>query len=125
MATVLVVDDNPTNILLAKAALTARGYAVTTAGSASEAEAVLARDVPDLILMDVQLPEVDGLTLTRQLKADPRVSHIPIIALTALAMAGDEERVRAAGCDGYITKPFRPDHLVEQVGAALAARSGS
>lgn len=124
MATVLVVDDNPTNALLAKAALQGRGYTVTTAASAAEAETMLAQALPDLILMDIQLGEVDGLALTRRLKADPSFGQIPIIALTALAMAGDEERVRAAGCDGYITKPFSPLSLIEQVGALLTARSG-
>jgi len=104
--TILLVDDNPTNMKLITFLLQARGFAVRGAGSAPEALSVLQEFRPQLILMDIQLPGMDGLTLTRQLKADPATGDILIIAVTAYAMKGDEERARAAGCDGYITKPI-------------------
>jgi CheY-like chemotaxis protein len=103
---VLVVDDNPTNVKLLQLVLRAEGYEMHVAHDADEAWAVLARTVPRIILMDLQLPGVDGLTLTSLLKADPRYRDIPIVAVTSYAMKGDEERARAAGCDGYVTKPI-------------------
>jgi two-component system cell cycle response regulator len=102
---ILVVDDNPSNLKLFTYLLALPGYAVTTAGDAEQALEVLERFVPDLIIMDLQLPDVDGLTLTRQLKADPRFKSVPIVAVTASAMKGDEEKARAAGTDGYMSKP--------------------
>jgi CheY-like chemotaxis protein len=105
-APILIVDDNPSNTKLLAFLLSTRGYEVRAAANAEEALATLAHWKPRLILMDLQLPGMDGLTLTRQLKADPATSAIPIIAATAYAMKGDEERARAAGCDGYITKPI-------------------
>ena len=107
MATVLVVEDNPTNMKLAILLLETAGHAVITAMDA-EAGLVLARgEQPDLILMDIQLPGIDGLEATAQLKRDEVTRHIPVIALTALAMHGDEARIRSVGCDGYIAKPLR------------------
>jgi two-component system cell cycle response regulator len=103
--TILVVDDNPSNLKLFTYLLALPGYVVTTAASAEQALAVLGRLVPDLIIMDLQLPDVDGLTLTRQLKADPKMKDVPIVAVTASAMKGDEEKARAAGVDGYMSKP--------------------
>jgi CheY-like chemotaxis protein len=103
---ILIVDDQPTNTKLLAFLLTAKGYEVRTAATADEALAVLAEWRPRLILMDIQLPGMDGLTLTRRLKADPATSDIPIIAATAYAMKGDEERALEAGCSGYITKPI-------------------
>jgi CheY-like chemotaxis protein len=102
---ILVVDDNPSNLKLFTFLLTMPGYVVTTAGNAEEALDVLARITPDLIIMDLQLPDVDGLTLTRQLKVDPKMKGIPIVAVTASAMKGDEEKALAAGVDGYMSKP--------------------
>jgi len=102
---ILVVDDNPSNLKLFTFLLALPGYAVTTASNAEQALAVLDHLVPDLIIMDLQLPDVDGLTLTRRLKADPRMKGIPIVAVTASAMKGDEEKARAAGVDGYMSKP--------------------
>lgn len=102
---ILVVDDNPSNLKLFTFLLTLPGYEVTTAADAQQALEVLGRLVPDLIIMDLQLPDVDGLTLTRRLKADPRMKNIPIVAVTASAMKGDEEKARAAGVDGYMSKP--------------------
>jgi two-component system, cell cycle response regulator DivK len=103
---VLIVDDNPINMKLVRVLLTGEGYDVRTAGDAVEALAVLKQWHPSLILMDIQLPGIDGLELTRQLKADSTTEHIAIIGLTAYAMKGDEERILAAGCDGYIAKPI-------------------
>jgi CheY-like chemotaxis protein len=102
---ILVVDDNPSNLKLFTFLLTTPGYVVTTAGNAKEALDVLGRITPDLIIMDLQLPDVDGLTLTRQLKVDPKMKDIPIVAVTASAMKGDEEKALAAGVDGYMSKP--------------------
>ena len=102
---ILVVDDNPSNLKLFTYLLALPGYTVTTAGSAEQALDVLGHLLPDLIIMDLQLPDVDGLTLTRQLKADPRMRSVPIVAVTASAMKGDEEKALAAGVDGYMSKP--------------------
>jgi two-component system cell cycle response regulator DivK len=106
MATILVVEDNPANMTLATFLLQSVGHTVLSTTDA-EAGLTLARDQqPNLILMDIQLPGMDGLKATALLKGDSATRAIPVIALTALAMAGDEERIRAAGCDGYIAKPF-------------------
>jgi len=103
---ILIVDDNPTNLKLARVLLTAEGYDVRTAEDAAQALAALAEFHPRLILMDIQLPGVDGLTLTRRLKGDPATQEIIVIALTAYAMKGDADRALAAGCDGYVSKPI-------------------
>jgi two-component system cell cycle response regulator DivK len=103
---ILIVDDNPANVALISFVLTNKGFEIRTATHAAEALAVLDAFRPRLILMDVQLPGMDGLELTRRLKADPRTRHIVIIALTAYAMKGDEDRAREAGCDGYLSKPI-------------------
>jgi CheY-like chemotaxis protein len=103
---ILIVDDNPVNLKLARVLLTREGYQVGTASDAEEALRVLETFAPRLILMDIQLPGMDGLELTRRLKADPRTQDAVIIGLTAYAMKGDEERVLAAGCDGYVAKPI-------------------
>jgi CheY-like chemotaxis protein len=103
---ILVVDDNPENLKLAKVLLAIEGYAVRTAADAEEALQVLQGCRPRLILMDLQLPGMDGLELTRRLKDDPATRHTIILAVTSYAMKGDDERAAAAGCDGYITKPI-------------------
>ena len=103
---ILVVEDNEANQLLARAVLEMEGYRVEIAGSAPEALEVLRDCVPDLILMDIQLPGQDGLSLTRQLKASPATRAIPVVALTAHAMTGDRELAMNAGCAGYISKPI-------------------
>ena len=119
MATILVVEDNPTNMTLAVFLLQSAGHTVLSATDA-EAGLTLARDEqPDLILMDVQLPGMDGLEATAQLKRDDATRAIPVIALTALAMKGDEERIRAAGCDGYIAKPMRYQEFLATIAAQL------
>jgi two-component system cell cycle response regulator DivK len=116
---ILIVDDNPVNLKLARVLLTTEGYDVRTANAAEEALEVLREFQPRLILMDVQLPGMDGLALTRRLKADSRTREVVIVALTAYAMKGDQERVLAAGCDAYIGKPIDTRRLAAQVAALL------
>jgi two-component system cell cycle response regulator len=108
---ILVVDDNPTNLKLVMFLLSSSSYEVRTASDARHALEVLESFRPDLILMDLQLPDIDGLELTRRLKADPRMKETAIIAVTAYAMKGDEEKARAAGVDGYVCKPIQKDHF--------------
>lgn len=103
---ILVVEDNPTNMLLVRTLLARLPCRLIEAASGAQALAEVDADLPDLILMDLQLPDIDGLSLTRRLKEADGTRQIPIIALTAHAMAGDEEKARAAGCDGYLTKPL-------------------
>lgn len=103
---ILVVDDNPTNLKLVEQVLLFEGHAVFTAMDAEQAIAQINLDLPDLILMDIALPGMDGLTLTKQLKAELLTKDIVILALTAFAMKGDEAKALAAGCDGYVTKPI-------------------
>ena len=119
MAKVLIVEDNPANMTLAIFLLQSAGHTVLTATDA-EAGLTLARDKqPDLILMDIQLPGMDGLEATALLKRDAATRAIPVIALTALAMKGDEERIRAAGCDGYIAKPLAYRDFLAVISAQL------
>jgi two-component system cell cycle response regulator DivK len=118
---VLIVEDNPANMTLATFLVETAGHTVISATDA-EAGLTLARaEQPDLILMDIQLPGMDGLEATRQLKRDDATRAIPVIALTALAMKGDEERIRAAGCDGYIAKPLAYRDLFAILSAQLPA----
>ena len=123
---ILVVDDNPLNLKLTRVLLAGEGYEVHTAADAEEAFSELARCRPRLILMDLQLPGVDGLELTRRLKGDPALSAIPVVALTAYAMKGDALKAQQAGCDGYITKPVDtrtlPAVVREYIDAAAPAR---
>jgi CheY-like chemotaxis protein len=121
MNRILIVDDNPTNLKLASDVLVSDGFSVETAQDAEEAQLILAQRVPDLILMDIALPGMDGLTLTRRLKAEARYRDVPIVALTASAMRGDEEKALAAGCAGYITKPIDTRAFGRQVRAFLGA----
>jgi two-component system cell cycle response regulator DivK len=120
MARILIVEDSPTNMLLAVDVLESAGHTALQAPRA-EAGIVLARsEQPDLILMDIQLPDMDGMTATRLLKADPQTAAIPVIALTASAMKGDRERIMEAGFDGYIEKPIRYKEFLAAVTSALA-----
>ena len=105
-ARILIVDDNPTNLKLASDVLEFEGYEILKAIDAESAQEIIGALVPDLILMDIALPGMDGLSLTRLLKADAKTRHITIVALTAYAMKGDDAKARDAGCDGYITKPI-------------------
>ena len=103
---ILIVDDNPVNMKLVRVLLVSEGYNVRTAADAEQALQILADFHPELILMDIQLPGIDGLELTRRLKSNPATKDIMIVALTAYAMKGDEQRMFEAGCDGYIAKPI-------------------
>ncbi len=116
---ILIVDDNESNVRLLEATLLAHPYVVRTAMDAEEAIKVLETFEPRLILMDIQLPGMDGLELTRLLKRDPARRHIVVLALTAYAMKGDEEKAIAAGCDGYITKPIDSRSLPELIARHL------
>lgn len=122
MGTILVVEDNPANMSLAMFLLQQAGHTVLSATDA-EAGLALARTAqPNLILMDIHLPGMDGLEATIQLKRDFATHSIPVIALTALAMKGDEERIRAAGCDGYIAKPMRYQDFQATISSHFARR---
>jgi two-component system, cell cycle response regulator DivK len=116
---ILIVDDNPMNMKLVRILLTTEGYEVRTAVDADEALNVLQEFHPRVILMDVQLPGIDGLELTRRLKADPATQDITILALTAYVMKGDKEKILAAGCDGYIPKPIDTRTLTQLVAEHL------
>jgi two-component system, cell cycle response regulator DivK len=121
MARVLVVEDNASNMTLATFLLTSAGHTVLGATDAEAGLSVAREQLPELILMDIQLPGMDGLQATALLKADDATRAIPVIALTALAMKGDEERIRASGCDGYIAKPIRYQEFLAAIGTALPA----
>ena len=122
---ILVVDDNPINLKLIFDLLESKGHEMFKAVDAEDAQVVLANILPDLILMDIALPGMDGLTLTRILKADERTRHIPIIALTAFAMKADDLKAKDAGCDGYVTKPINTRELPIQIGEFLAREVGN
>jgi CheY-like chemotaxis protein len=115
-----VVDDNLANLKLAGDLCECEGYRVDRAQSAEKALEAIARERPDLILMDLALPGMDGLSLTRALRARPDTRHIPVVALTAFAMKHDEERAREAGCDAYLAKPIDTRALPELLARLLA-----
>ena len=123
-ARILVVDDHPTNLKLVSDVLEYDGYQILKAVDADEAREIINADPPDLILMDIALPGMDGLTLTRLLKANENTRHIVIVALTAYAMKGDDQKARDAGCDGYITKPIDTRKLSGLVADFLQPVSG-
>jgi two-component system cell cycle response regulator DivK len=120
MATILLVEDNAMNMKLSLFLLESADHTVLTATNAEAGLALALKECPRLILMDIQLPGMDGLQATMHLKADPRTRDIPVIALTALAMKGDEERIRAAGCDGYIAKPLDYKEFLAMINTHLA-----
>lgn len=119
MALVLVVEDNPANMKLAVLLLTHAGHEVLQARDAEEGIAIAKSQKPTLILMDIQLPSMDGLTATRLIKQQDLTKNIKIIALTALAMPNDREKIKAAGCDSYIAKPIRYQEFLSAVAALL------
>jgi CheY-like chemotaxis protein len=121
---IFIVDDNPINLKLASDVLEAAGFTTDRATDAEQAQDMLADIVPDLILMDIALPGMDGLSLTRKLKTDARLKRVPVIALTAFAMKGDDVKAREAGCEGYITKPIDTRRLAEQVLTFLGSARG-
>ncbi|WDR05705.1 response regulator [Devosia rhodophyticola] len=113
--TVMIVEDNELNMKLFNDLLESRGYSVIQTRSGLEALDLAKAHHPDLILMDIQLPEVSGLVVTKWLKDDDEVAHIPVIAVTAFAMKGDEERILQGGCEGYISKPISVHHFLETI----------
>jgi len=122
---ILIVDDNATNLKLVAYLMKANGYTVDTALDAESAILAIRNHHPDVILMDIQLPGIDGLELTRRLKADPATRDIVIVAVTAYAMKGDQAKALAAGCDDYITKPIDTRTLPETIARHLARRQVS
>ena len=123
MATILIIEDNATNLTFASFLLKSVGHRVLAARDAEAGIALARAEHPQLILMDIQLPGMDGLTATALLKGDDATRAIPVVALTALAMKGDEQRIRAAGCDGYIAKPMRYQEFLRTVATQLARQS--
>jgi two-component system cell cycle response regulator DivK len=123
MLRILVIEDSPVNMALTVAILENAGHTVLQADHAFEGIETARREQPDLVLMDIQLPDLDGLAATRMLKADPRTAKLPVIAITAFAMKGDEDDTRAAGCDGYVTKPIRYKEFLAEVDAVLKRRA--
>jgi CheY-like chemotaxis protein len=120
---ILLVEDNPVNRRLAVFLLRAHGYEVREATTAMEAFEILQTDQPDLIVMDIQLPGMDGLEITRKLKEQPATADIPVIAVTSYAMKGDREKALAAGCVGYVTKPIDKNTFIQEVAARLGDKS--
>ena len=112
---ILLVDDEPDFLEIFSKKLTASGFEVAVAHNAKQAIHALQKIHPDLILMDIQLPKLDGYEATRRIKADPKLTAIPIIVVTSYALSGDEDKARAAGCDAYISKPFSPRQLLAKV----------
>jgi len=119
--TVLIVEDNDLNMKLFNDLLQANGYETLQTKDGREAIDLARRHHPDLILMDIQLPEISGLEITKMLKEDAELKAIPVIAVTAFAMKGDEEKIREGGCEGYIAKPISVANFLQTVAAFLAA----
>jgi CheY-like chemotaxis protein len=119
---VLIVDDDAVNLKLARVVLEEEGYAVRTASDADEAFHVLRTFFPKVVLVDIKLPGIDGLELTRRLKSDAATSDIVILAVSASAMQGDDEKARAAGCDGYVTKPIDIEALLKTIASHIRSR---
>lgn len=122
---ILLVEDNAVNRRLAGFLLRSQGYLVREAATAQEAFEILRSERPDLILMDIQLPGMDGLEATKRLKDDPTMADIPVVAVTSYAMKGDRDKALAAGCAGYITKPIDKVTLLQEVASHLGGSQGS
>lgn len=120
MPRILIIEDTPANLQLTMAILEGAGHTALSAPNAEHGLRIASTEPVDLILMDIRLPGIDGLTATRLLKDDPRTARIPIIALTASAMKGDEQRMREGGCVGYVAKPIRYRALLDAIDEALA-----
>ena len=112
---ILVVEDQEDNRQIIRDMLSATDYQVTEAENGEEALAAVAKQRPDLILMDIQMPILDGYEATRRIKADPGLRSIPIIAITSYALSGDEQKARAAGCDDYVPKPYSPRQFLAKI----------
>ncbi len=123
--TILYVEDNPDNRLLVKRILLSEDYALLEATDAMDALNVLRTARPDLILMDINMPDMDGYTLTAKIKSLPGFEHVPILALTANVMRGDREKTLEAGCDGYIQKPLDIEQLTREVERFISRRANA
>ena len=124
-ATILYVEDNPENRMLVRRILLSQDYSLLEAKDASDALNVLKKERPDLILMDINMPDMDGYALTARIKAMPGFERVPILALTANVMRGDKEKTLEAGCDGYIQKPLDIDQLIREVERYLLRRTNA
>jgi two-component system, cell cycle response regulator DivK len=122
---VLIVDDNEDNRQILIDLLSANGYEVIEALNGLDAVTIATRETPDLVLMDIQLPGIDGHEATRRIKANPALARTPVIAVTSYALAGDDRKAAEAGCDAYVTKPFSPRALLAQVRGFLEAPPAS
>ncbi|MGB9803452.1 MAG: response regulator [Desulfofundulus sp.] len=120
---ILIIEDNPLNTKLVRDILQSQGYETREAATATQGLEMVRRERPDLILMDIELPGMDGLQATRVLKEDPATRDIPVLAVTAYAMKGDAEKALAAGCDGYISKPIQLKDFIDRVKAFLGEKS--
>lgn len=120
---ILVVDDSPLTVKLLRVLLQSEGYVIQTANGGSEALSLLPAFKPQLILMDIQMPGMDGLEATRRIKANPDTQDIVVVVLTASAMKGDEEKALSSGCDGYVTKPFESRNLLSRIRVYLDGTS--
>jgi two-component system, cell cycle response regulator DivK len=120
---ILIIEDNEQNLYLATFLLEKSGYEIFAARNGSEGIPLAGRIRPDAILLDIQLPEMDGYAVARALREDEGLKHVPIVAVTSYAMLGDKERALKAGCNAYIEKPINPDTFVAEIERALAARS--
>jgi two-component system cell cycle response regulator DivK len=119
---ILVIEDQEDNRQIVRDLMTASGYELIEATTGEEGIEAAARETPDLILMDIQLPGIDGYEVTRRIKADPKLKKIPIIAVTSYALSGDDKKAFAAGCDGYVTKPYSPRLLLAKIREYLPAK---
>jgi two-component system cell cycle response regulator DivK len=112
---ILVIEDQEDNRRIVRDLVTANGYVLLEAATGEVGVEMASRERPDLILMDIQLPGIDGYEVSRRIKADPLLNHIPIIAVTSYALSGDDQKAFAAGCDGYVTKPYSPRLLLAKI----------
>jgi two-component system cell cycle response regulator DivK len=119
---ILVIEDQEDNRQIVRDLMAASGYELIEATTGEEGIAAAARERPDLILMDIQLPGIDGYEVTRRIKANPQLKSIPIIAVTSYALSGDDKKAFAAGCDGYVTKPYSPRLLLAKIREYLSAK---
>ena len=117
---ILIVEDTEDNRQIMRDLLSNAGYEVLEAEDGAAGVAAAERHKPDLILMDIQLPGIDGHEATRRIKAQPALANIPVIAVTSYALSGDEDKARAAGCDGYVTKPFSPRDLLARIRSIIS-----